>query len=202
MFVPGYQDGQAPYGRFTARLGVADATWLRNDQQHGEVYNTYDQGFLVLNPNEDGQRVQDAVGAAQRIGFDEPGDARVAEFGYPRAASDPARDGLPEYTGARLAYCEGTAKEYPGTADMPDAPDQWGAPCTMGGGSSGGPRIEGLSPESGLGTVVGDNTHAGFFDASGQPCPVTAPGDCTRYLVGPRFSHEVTEPLYTRAQHD
>ncbi|MFI7099704.1 trypsin-like serine peptidase [Streptomyces sp. NPDC050161] len=199
MFVPGYHDGAAPYGKFVGRLGVAAATWLQNDAQHSEKFDGYDQAFVVLNRDARGGRLQDVVGAAQKIGFDEPGDGPVHQFGYPRAASDPAREGLPEYTGARLAYCTGQAREYPGTPDWPEPKGQWGTACVMGGGSSGGPRIAGLDPKSGLGTVVGDNTTSGFFDSAGHVCADDTPG-CVRHLVGPQFTSDVTGPLYARAQ--
>ncbi|MBV2153174.1 serine protease [Kitasatospora sp. SUK 42] len=200
MFVPGYRDGLAPYGRFVARAGVADATWLLNDEQNALKYDAYDQAFLVLNTNTAGKRVQDAVGAAQRIGFDRPGSAPVHEFGYPREASgDPTRAGLPEYTGARLAHCVGQTREYPGTVEHPEPRGEWGAPCVMGGGSSGGPRVADFDPSSGIGTVVGDNTQGAFFDSSGRVC---ARGDeaCTRHLVGPQFTSAITKPLYKAAE--
>ncbi|WP_344859407.1 hypothetical protein [Amycolatopsis ultiminotia] len=200
MFVPGYHDGQAPYGKFAARYGVADATWLENDQQNGAKFDTYDQAFAVLGKNTEGKTVQDAVGSAQKIGFDLPGDAEVTQFGYPRAASDPAREGLPEYIGERLAYCTGQARHWTGTPDTPDSPDQWGTACVMGGGSSGGPRLRDFDAGTGLGTVVGDNTHAGFFAADGTPCDSGKTDGCTRFLAGPQFSRAVTEPLYAAAE--
>ncbi|MEV0072303.1 hypothetical protein [Amycolatopsis sp. NPDC050768] len=199
MFVPGYHDGQAPYGKFVGRFGVADSTWLANDQIDAQKFDTFDQAFVVLNRGAYGVSVQDKVGAAQKIGFDRPGGADVYQFGYPRASADPAREGLPEYTGARLAFCTGPAREWPGTPDFPDSPNQWGTACVMGGGSSGGPRLRDFDAKTGLGTVVGDNTQAGFFDAAGKPCERDA--GCTRYLVGPQFSTAVTKPLFEAAQH-
>ncbi|MFF7633143.1 trypsin-like serine peptidase [Kitasatospora sp. NPDC008050] len=200
MFVPGYHDGLAPYGRFVARAGVADATWLLNDEQNALKFDAYDQAFLVLNSNADGKRVQDAVGAAQRIGFDRPGSASVHEFGYPRAAAgDPARTGLPEYTGARLAYCAGRTRENPGPKDHPEPRGEWGAPCTMGGGASGGPRIADFNASSGIGTVVGDDTLGAYLDASGQVC-AAGTASCTRHLVGPQFTSAITEPLFKAAE--
>ena len=200
LFIPGYHDGQAPYGKFVGRLGVADATWLRNDQQNAVEYDPYDQAFDVLNPNAQGRRVQDAVGAAQHIGFDRPGAADQFQFGYPRASSDPARENLPEYTGERLAFCHGVAAEYPGTPDFPAGPDLWGPACTMGGGSSGGPRIADF--HHGIGTVVGDNTQGGYFvTGTDNVCTTPDHAGCTRHLVGPQFSSKITKPLYERAQH-
>ncbi|MCB5906866.1 trypsin-like serine peptidase [Streptomyces pinistramenti] len=199
MFVPGYHDGEAPYGKFVGRLGVAAATWLKNDAQHSEKFDAYDQAFVVLNPDAQGGRLRSAVGAAQQIGFDQPGDRPVHQFGYPRAASDPAREGLAEYTGARLAYCTGQAEEYPGTPDWPEPKGQWGTACVMGGGSSGGPRIADVDPKSGLGTVVGDNATSGYLNSAGHACGHDDPA-CTRHLVGPQFTSAITKPLYERAQ--
>ncbi|MER7083127.1 hypothetical protein SAMN02982929_01968 [Saccharopolyspora kobensis] len=200
LFIPGYHDGQAPLGRFTGRIAIVDETWLHNDQQHGEVYDAYDQAFVVLNPDERGQRAQDVVGAAQRIGFGEPGAGTATSFGYPRATSDPAREGLPEYIGERLAYCRGTAKENPGTPEHPAAANQWGIPCTMGGGASGGPRFSELNTTTGIGTVVGDNSQSAYLDSDGNSCPPGEQEGCTRYLVGPQFTTEITEPLHRRAE--
>lgn len=198
LFIPGYRDGAAPYGKFVGRVGVAAATWLQNDQEHGEKYDQYDQAFVVLNPNARGQRVQDVAGA-QKTGFDRPGGRTVHQFGYPRATEDPAREGLPEYTGARLAYCTGSAREDHGTADSPEPKGIWGAACVMGGGSSGGPRIADFNAVTGLGTVVGVNTQGTHLDASGATCGFDDKS-CTRYLVGPQFSSAITKPLYDRAQ--
>jgi len=202
LFVPGYRDGEAPYGKFVGRMGVVDATWLENDQQDSEKFGGYDQAFVVLNPNARGRSVQDAVGAAQKIGFDVPGSRPVSQFGYPRAASDPAREGLPEYTGERLAYCTGQAKEVIGTPEYPSAKGMWGTECVMGGGSSGGPRISAMDPKSGLGIVVGDNTEGSQLDTTGNSCDPWDPApNCTRHLVGPQFTSTITKPLYERAQH-
>ncbi|GIE78465.1 peptidase [Actinoplanes philippinensis] len=183
LFIPGYRDGRAPYGRFVGRISVASATWLRNDQID-PGYSAYDQAFVVLNPNAAGRRVQDAVGAAQRIGYDVPGGRTVHQFGYPRASADPAREGLPEYTGQRLAYCTGTAVEV---QEAGEPRGQWGAACVMGGGSSGGPRMTDFEVRTGLGTVVGDNSW-GY-----------TPG--RRHLVGPQFTTAITRPLFETAQH-
>ncbi|MFJ9007996.1 trypsin-like serine peptidase [Streptomyces canus] len=201
MFVPGYRDGRAPYGKFVGRLGVADATWLQYDAIDSLRFDGYDQAFVVLNTGSKGRKVQDAVGAAQRIGFDRPGDRTAYEFGYPRSASDLAREGLPEYTGARLAFCAGPTREDPGTPDFPEPRGEWGSACVMGGGSSGGPRMAAFDPATGLGTVVGDNTHSAFFTPAGGVCDGSDDPACSRYLVGPQFTSAITRPLYQAAQH-
>lgn len=185
LFIPGYRDGKAPYGKFVGRLGLVPSMWLANDQIDAD-YDSYDQAFVVLSPNAGGVQVQDAVGAAQRIGYDVPGARVVYQFGYPRASSDDTREGLPEYTGERLAYCTGPAVEQPSTEEAPEPAGQWGTACVMGGGASGGPRIADFDARTGLGVVVGDNSH-GY--SAGH-----------RYLVGPQFTSAITRPLFERAQ--
>ncbi|MGQ4515276.1 trypsin-like serine peptidase [Streptomyces sp. DW26H14] len=200
LFIPGYHDGQAPYGTFPVRTLVADSTWLQNDQVNAAKFDAYDQAFAVVGRNESGQSPQDAVGTAEKIGFDVAGGQKVYEFGYPRAADDPAREGLPEYTGQRLAFCEGQAQQYPGTSDVPEPRGLWGSGCVMGGGSSGGPRLAGFAPATGAGTVVGVNTQGGYMNAAGQVCEDADASGCHRDLVGPQFTTAITEPLYQAAQ--
>ncbi|MEK8169585.1 peptidase [Streptomyces sp. M19] len=131
LFVPGFRDGEAPYGTFVVRTGVADSRWVESGEN-----TAYDQAFLVLNENESGDRVADAVGATQKIAFDAEQGVPVQEFGYPRvAATEGPHSGRPEFIGRRLAHCYGTAVATPD--------DMWGVPCDMGGGSSGGPASPG-----------------------------------------------------------
>ncbi|MFG2577841.1 trypsin-like serine peptidase [Streptomyces malaysiensis] len=200
MFVPGYREGEAPLGTFVVRWGVLNSIWLENNQTDPVTYDSHDQAFAVLGRNERGQTAEEAAGTAQDIAFDVPGDRTAFEFGYPRAASDPAREGLPEYTGRATAYCEGTPREYPGTPDFPEPEGIWGAPCVMGGGASGGPRFSGFSATTGHGALVGVNTQSGRMDATGAGCDDEGDPACVRHLVGPRFTTALTEPLHEKAQ--
>ncbi|WP_274910721.1 trypsin-like serine peptidase [Streptomyces sp. WZ-12] len=199
LFVPGYRDGRAPLGTFVVRWAVLNSTWLKNDAINAR-FDAHDQAFAVVGRNARGQSLEEAAEAAQGIAFDVSGDRPASQFGYPRAASDSARAGLPEYTGRALAYCHGAPLQYPGSKDHPEPAGQWGLPCVMGGGASGGPRLADLSPTTGRGTVVGVNTHAGHLTANGAECPDGGGSTCTRYLVGPQFTTALTKPLYDRAQ--
>lgn len=67
----------------------------------------------------------------------------------------------------------------PGHSEPPQDENQWGVPCDMGGGSSGGPRISD-------GAVVGVNTQSFRVDD-------------VRHLGGPQFSWKITAPLHQRA---
>ncbi|MEW1656748.1 hypothetical protein [Streptomyces sp. NPDC093707] len=199
LFIPGYRDGQAPLGTFVVRWAVLNSTWLKNDQIDAR-FSAYDQAFAVVGRNARGQSVAEAAGTAQDIAFDVPGDRTAYQFGYPRAASDAAREGRPEYTGRALAYCQGTPRQYAGPQDHPEPAGEWGLACVMGGGASGGPRLGDFSPTTGHGTVIGVNTHSGHMDPKGTACDDADQPACTRYLVGPQFTTARTKPLYDRAQ--
>jgi hypothetical protein len=114
FFVPGFRDGEQPYGGFVVRQAVADARWVQDDER-----DEFDQGLVVLNPGVDGRSAIDTVGASQRIGFDVAGGQEVREFGYPRSAKQPGHQGRPEFTGRRLAQCWGPALERTGTTARP-----------------------------------------------------------------------------------
>jgi len=195
LFIPGYREGHAPYGSFVGRAGVAARGWLEDDGTDSSG-SAYDQAFLTLGRNEKGQRVADAVGAAQNIVFDQPAGRLVHEFGYPRSTSDPAREGRPEYTGRRLAACYGRPKQDHGMPDWPSPEGIWGVPCVMGGGSSGGPRITDLNEATGLGNIIGVNIESAYIDDEGNSCDF---GSCVRHLVGPQFSTAVTAALHRLA---
>jgi hypothetical protein len=173
LFVPGFRDGAMPYGAYAVRAVVTSAAWVADDQR-----SEYDQAFLVL---------ERPVGVGQPLAFDLPGGLPATELGYPRAARLPGHQGRPEFTGQRVARCWGTPVENPGTPEWPEPRGQWGVPCDMGGGSSGGPRLAGFDDRTGVGVVVGVNTQSAYLDD-------------VRHLVGPQFTRTVTAPLYRRAQ--
>ncbi|MFD9698714.1 trypsin-like serine peptidase [Lentzea sp. NPDC059081] len=174
LFVPGFRDGARPFGQFVVRKALVNQTWISDDQQ-----SEYDQAFLVLDRPAD---------VSENIAFGRPGDRPAQEYGYPRAAGQPGHQGRPEFTGQRLARCWGTPAPNPGFPESPPEENQWGVPCDMGGGASGGPRISG-------GAVVGVNTQS-FHLADGQWVP---PGEGVRHLGGPQFTWKITAPLYQRA---
>jgi V8-like Glu-specific endopeptidase len=184
LFVPGFRDNTRPFGAFPVRTVVAHRTWIQDDQQ-----SRHDQAFLVFN-----ERMSVAT---QAIAFDQKPGVAVQEFGYPRAARQEGHKGRPEFIGMRIARCYGTAVEDLGTPDWPGE-GNWGVPCDMGGGSSGGPRMAQFTEKAGLGAVVGVDTQSAYIAADGKGCPFGDPA-CTRHLVGPQFSSAITRPLYLKA---
>ncbi|KIH98315.1 hypothetical protein LP52_14315 [Streptomonospora alba] len=130
-FVPGYDDGESPNGRYTARQMFVAPQWSNGPD------DSYDFGMAVLNRS-DGEHVQDRVGA-QPIAFNTEPDDPTYAFGYPATG---------RFEGRRLHYCSGRTVEDDGgtTAE--------GMACSMTEGSSGGPWLSGFDRESGTGTVV------------------------------------------------
>jgi V8-like Glu-specific endopeptidase len=81
VFIPGYNDGNKPYGSFPSRRFLVSRQW------NAGMDETYDVAFVAVSGLSNGLP----------IAFDEdPGSAYV--FGYPAE---------PPYTGNRLRYCDG-----------------------------------------------------------------------------------------------
>jgi V8-like Glu-specific endopeptidase len=134
-FVPGYSDGDAPYGSYTARQFYVSSAWSAKGD------NDYDVAFVTVNQaslSGDAVPVGEEVGG-QGIRFGvQPRVTTV--FGYP---SDPP------YTGQQLFYCSGatTPDPYHATSDV-------GVHCGMTAGSSGGPWLDGFDWATGTGTIT------------------------------------------------
>jgi len=118
-FVPAYDNGAQPYGKWTARTLVTTTQWA----QQGDI--TYDGGFAVMNLI-NGKTLQATVGG-QGIGFNVARGLTYNAYGYPAAG---------KFNGQTLRSCSGTA-----TPDPYNQTQSQGIPCDMTGGSSGGPWL-------------------------------------------------------------
>ena len=87
-FVPGYKDGAAPYGTWSARELMTTAPWA-NGGDFG-----YDLGAAVVAAN-GGATLTDTVGS-RGVGFDQPAEQHYLSHGYPAA---------PPCTGERMFIC-------------------------------------------------------------------------------------------------
>ncbi|MFJ6695782.1 trypsin-like serine peptidase [Streptomyces sp. NPDC091272] len=120
LFVPGYDNGKAPYGSYPSRaVGVA-AAWTR-DEDHAA-----DFAFVTLATDDRGRHVQDVTGSRRAVFTARPAGRRLA-LGYPF---------LPPYDGKALQYCAGNAT--PVKDDRLAGGSQL-RPCRMTNGASGGP---------------------------------------------------------------
>jgi V8-like Glu-specific endopeptidase len=128
VFVPGYHDGKAPYGKWTAKQTLTTPQWKASEDLN------YDVGAAVVNTRK-GKRLTSVVGG-QGIAFNQKRGQQMYDFGYPAE--------LP-YDGTVLDYCSGT------TIDDPLESKDQGLLCDMTGGSSGGPWFLKFSESKGTG---------------------------------------------------
>jgi len=135
VFVPGYDNGSAPYGQWPAKSTLTTPQWEASEDIN------YDVGMAVVSPL-NGQRLTDVVGA-QGIAFNQPKNQSMYTFGYPAAAP---------YDGTKLIYCSGnTFTDFLLTKDH-------GMSCNMAGGSSGGPWFLSFSEATGAGVQASVNS--------------------------------------------
>lgn len=127
-FVPGYRDGQQPYGAWTPSKILVPQQWINSGDPD------YDVAFLVVHQPGSDQRIEDQVGSDE-LGLDPSYTGLVQVVGYPGATEQPVG-------------CTGHTKELSATQlefDCPGFPD----------GTSGGPFLADVDQRTGRGTVVG-----------------------------------------------
>lgn len=139
IFVPAYDNGAEPYGRWTARKYFAPTQWSAG----GDM--AYDTGFAVMNQLND-QNLTDVVGGSG-VAFNQAYGLTYKSFGYPAARP---------FNGETLKSCTGTASP---DGNNPQFGTQ-GIPCDMTGGSSGGPWFIGTS-SSGVQNSVNSYGYSG-----------------------------------------
>ena len=149
VFVPGYHDGQDPYGVWTPSQLVVDPRWISDSDED------LDFGFLVVHKQGSAETVQQAAGA-NRLGTNLGYDLPVRVTGYPIGSEQP--------TNCQTASRE--ERQYQLRFDCAGFPD----------GTSGGPWVTGVDPATGLGVVVGviggyetggdtsDTSYSSYFD--------------------------------------
>lgn len=116
VFVPGYENGERPFGVWEAAMISAPQQWVQNENLD------YDFGAFNTTPNELGTLV-DVVGG-RGIAFNQEPTEMLQSFGYPGCCK-------PEFDGHNLFSCtsQGSARLAPGAIAMG---------CDMEFGSSGG----------------------------------------------------------------
>jgi V8-like Glu-specific endopeptidase len=127
-FVPGFRDGHTPYGVWPVTRVTVDQAWATSaDPDH-------DVAFLQVKKLGSDTTVQSVTGG-ERVGLGQPAGQFVRVTGYPDRLSAPIT-------------CENWVSAF--------SPTQLKFEC--GGytnGTSGSPLLAGISPATGLGTVIG-----------------------------------------------
>jgi V8-like Glu-specific endopeptidase len=140
-FIPGYQAGTEPYGRYTARRFFVSSRWRTAGAEQ------YDVAFVQVNAATlDGPRPHGtALPGGAPVAFAARQQASPADvayvFGYPAE---------PPYSGLYPDYCAGPV--------TPDGHGSVRTPCVMTAGDSGGPWLAGFRPRQGAGTIVAVST--------------------------------------------
>jgi V8-like Glu-specific endopeptidase len=135
VFVPGYDNGNAPYGTWTARATMATPQWVASEDIN------YDVGAAVVNQL-NGQSLTDVVGG-QGIAFNQAKGQAMYAFGWPAASP---------YDGTKMIYCSGTTFNA-------IISDGIGMTCDMTGGASGGPWFLQFNEASGTGVLNSVNSY-------------------------------------------
>ncbi|MFI6639340.1 trypsin-like serine peptidase [Streptomyces sp. NPDC050504] len=140
VFVPAYDNGQAPYGQWSAAKTLATDQWAASEDIN------YDVGAAVVAPL-NGQKLTAVVGA-QGLEFNGAYNRPMYAFGFPAASP---------YDGTKLVYCSGnTSKDFLFSKDH-------GMGCNMTGGSSGGPWFTTFNESTGTGLQASVNSFGYTF---------------------------------------
>lgn len=119
LFVPGYQNGSAPYGEWPALEVITPSAWVTLQSP------SYDLAALLVSPDAEDMRLEDLVGG-RGIAWNVARKLQFDAFGYPAA---------PPFDGERLHVCDSqTGIE----AVLTPKPRPTAIGCDMNEGSSGG----------------------------------------------------------------
>jgi V8-like Glu-specific endopeptidase len=169
VFVPGYDEGATPFGKWAAERLFTTAAWA--DRQ--EIRQ--DLGAARLARDAEGRGIQDAVGS-RPIEFALPRAQQFTAFGYPAETTLLG----PAFDGERLYTCDSAVT---GSDNPPgDGPDTMQIDCDMSGGASGGGWVNAAGEVNGVtsygytgdffhlyGPYFGADARALYRDASGSP---------------------------------
>ena len=173
MFAPAYDDGNTPYGEFTAKKIKATDQWVSSEDIR------YDVGMATVGKSK-GKKLANAVGS-RSLAFNREGNLNYDVIGYP--AADP-------YDGESMYKCETRGD---GTDRRQKNPEPTRVDCPQTGGSSGG----GWVLDSGkLNSVVSYGYECvGTLPIDLFPTPPTCNNTEEGKLFGPYFG-KVIKDLY------
>jgi V8-like Glu-specific endopeptidase len=126
-FVPGYDNGSAPYGVWTVTRIFADQAWTSASDPDDDV------AFLTLAQR--GGIAIESVTGAETLGVGQPASGMLRVTGYPESQSQPitCQNQVSSFSARQLEFdCRGFAN-----------------------GTSGSPFLAGVNAETGEGTVIG-----------------------------------------------
>jgi hypothetical protein len=178
IFIPQYDTAptlqncqNTAYGCWTAEALVVHRGYATAGGFNTQA-TVHDFAFAVVgNGGKSGAAQLDATVGSFPISFSGVSTGqKLYAFGYPASG---------KYKGNDLVYCAGNIIQ-----DSLNENLTWGMPCGMTGGSSGGPWLAGFNETTGSGTLSSLNS----YGYSG-----------IRNMYGPKFSTQLTQPVYNAA---
>jgi V8-like Glu-specific endopeptidase len=161
-FEPGYERGDAPFGRWVAeewwvpeQYLEANDRWL--DGADDEGWMGFDYGFIRFAP-QGSTTLEDAAGG-QGVSFTAETNG-VVIAGYP---------GNAPFDSEVLRHCAEDRLDYGAGGDA-----NYGADCAMGDGASGSAFVSNVDPATGAGHITAVYSNGGASGAYGPPLGVTA----------------------------
>lgn len=142
-FVPGYHDGQDPYGVWIPSAVVVAPQWASSSDPG------YDVAFLVVHEAGSAARIQDVVGGDQ-LALNAGYGGLTQVIGYPEATDKPIT-------------CTNDTAEF--SDPSLNTPQMQFSCANFPGGTSGGPFLQNVDANTGLGTIVGV---VGGYEAGGD----------------------------------
>jgi len=176
MFVPAYEDGNAPFGEFAAKSIKTTRGWKKSEDIR------YDVGMATVRKAK-GKKLAKAVGS-RRVAFNQSRNLDYDVLGYPAAE---------EFDGESMYRCDTNAD---GTDSRQKDPKPTRVDCPQTGGSSGG----GWVMDNGkVNSVVSYGYECALGGGLPIGLPFPTPPTCNNpqrdYLFGPYFG-DVIKQLY------
>ena len=139
-FVPGFRNGERPFGTWPARELFTTRGWSEKTNIRQDV------GAARLARDEQGRGIEDVLGA-RGIAFNEPRVQEVTAYGYPALANPLSLPPRFDFDGQRLWSC---ASAITGSDSPPGSgPATMQIECDMTGGASGGSWVGGAGSSPG-----------------------------------------------------
>jgi hypothetical protein len=152
IFVPGFRNGERPFGTWPARELFTTEGW------GSDVNVRQDLGAALLARDEEGRGIEDVLGA-RGIAFNTSRTRSITGFGYPALANPLSLPPRFDFDGQRLWSC---ASPITGSDNPPGpGPATMQIACDMPGGSSGGSWVTGGGRVNGVTSYgyVSDGNH-------------------------------------------
>jgi hypothetical protein len=199
IFIPGYHEGEAPFGVWQIEFYATPEAWKKTAKEGVRPNEGADIAFIGLKSNSAGERVGKVVGALG-IDFDQACDQTYTQFGYPAEAPYGGELLYSHTTGYAGADTEGAFTPVPMKIASDFTRGASGGPWTVGIGS-GTPTVLSLTaygyanqPGYLFGPYFGEAAKKAYGTAFGKILPAGIEETCAPLPPLPPQTPPVTNP--------